>query len=106
LNIAAASAALADQEHLEQTRQAVAKERGLWLSVLRALRLPHTETYANFVFFDAGRPQPVLAAALRERGVDIGRAYPPYSNWARITIGLPQENLIVQNALRASLSES
>jgi histidinol-phosphate aminotransferase len=40
---------------------------------------------------------------MRERGVDIGRAHPPYTNWARITIGLPSENLRAQNALRSSL---
>jgi hypothetical protein len=59
-----------------------------------------------YVFFDAGRPQPILAAAMRERGVEIGRAHPPYTNWARITIGLPSENLLAQNALRAGLKET
>jgi histidinol-phosphate aminotransferase len=105
LNLVAASVALADTAHVEHTRGAVANERQLWLSVLRELKLPHTDTHTNFVFFDAGRPQPVLAAALRERGIDIGRAHPPYTNWARITIGLPEENLRAQDALRASLNE-
>ena len=58
------------------------------------------------MFFDAGRPQPILAAAMRERGVHIGRAHPPYTNWARITIGLPLENLRAQNALRTGLKET
>jgi histidinol-phosphate aminotransferase len=106
LNLVAASAALADTAHVEHTRRAIANERALWLAVLSELKLPHTDTYANFVFFDTGRPQPVLAAAMRERGIDIGRAHPPYTNWARITIGLPPENLRAQNALRASLKES
>jgi histidinol-phosphate/aromatic aminotransferase/cobyric acid decarboxylase-like protein len=48
----------------------------------------------------------LLAAAMRERGVDIGRAPPPYTNWARITIGLPSENLRAQNALRTVLKET
>jgi histidinol-phosphate aminotransferase len=103
LNLVAASAALADTAQLVSTREAIAKERSLWLSVLRELNLPHTDSRANFVFFDAGRPQPILAAAMRERGVDIGRAHPPYTNWARITIGLPSENLRAQDALRTSL---
>jgi histidinol-phosphate aminotransferase len=106
LNLVAASAALADPAHVEHTRRAIADERALWLSVLRELKLPHTDTRTNFVFFDTGRPQPVLAAAMRERGIDIGRAHSPYTNWARITIGLPSENLRAQDALRASLKES
>jgi histidinol-phosphate aminotransferase len=103
LNLVAASAALADTAQLVSTREAIAKERSLWLSVFRELNLPHTDSRANFVFFDAGRPQPILAAAMREHGVDIGRAHPPYTNWARITLGLPSENLRAQNALRTSL---
>jgi histidinol-phosphate aminotransferase len=106
LNLVAASAALADTAQVVSTREAIAKERSLWLSVLRELNLPHTDSRANFVFFDAGRPQPILAAAMRERGVDIGRAHPPYTNWARITIGLPSENLRAQNALRTGLKET
>jgi histidinol-phosphate aminotransferase len=100
LNIAAASAALVGTAQMERTRAAVAHERARWLIVLRDLNLPHTDTHANFVFFDAGRPQVQLAAALREQGIDIGRPHPPYTNWARITIGLPQENLHAQTALR------
>jgi histidinol-phosphate aminotransferase len=100
-----ASAALADTAQIENTRKAVAKERELWLSVLGELKLPHTDARANFVFFDAGRPQPILAAAMRERGVDIGRAHPPYASWARITIGLPDENRLAQTALRAALQQ-
>ena len=104
LNIAAAGAALADAEQVTRTRRAVAHERELWLTMLRDLKLPHTPTRTNFVFFDAGQPQPKLAAALRERGIDIGRAHPPFTDWARITIGLPEENLRAQAALREVLS--
>jgi histidinol-phosphate aminotransferase len=106
LNLVGASAALADTAQVENTRKTVAKERELWLSLLSELKLPHTDARANFVFFDAGRPQPILAAAMRERGVDIGRPHPPYTNWARITIGLPAENRLAQTALRAALKQS
>ena len=99
LSIAAASAALGDPGQVERTRVAVARERELWLGVLRELRLAHTETVANFVFFDAGRPQPELAARMRSEGIDIGRPHPPFTNWARVTIGLPKENQRAQAAL-------
>ncbi len=103
LNIVAAFAALRDTAQVERTRKAVGQEREIWLSILRDLKLEHTETNANFVFFNAGMPQPKLAAAMRSRGVDIGRAHPPYANWARITIGLPEENQNAQAALRHAL---
>jgi histidinol-phosphate aminotransferase len=102
-NIAAASAALGDTAQVARTREAVARERAIWLRVLRDLNLPHTDTYTNFIFFDAGQPQPKLAEALRACGVEIGRPHTPFTNWARITIGLPEENLRAQAALRKVL---
>ena len=62
-----------------------------WLVYLRKLKLPHTEALADFVFFNAGRPQAEVAAAMLAKGANIGRAYPPYTNWARITVGLSEE---------------
>ena len=41
-----------------------------------------------------------FAAAMRSRSVDIGRAFPPLDRWARISIGLPEENALAQAALR------
>lgn len=105
LNIAAASAALGDTAHVQQVRTLVAAERAKWFAVLDELKLQHTRSLASFIFFDAGRPQTELAASLRARGVDIGRTFPPYTNWARITIGRPEENRIVQQRLREILHD-
>jgi histidinol-phosphate aminotransferase len=101
LNIAAASAALGDRTHVQQVRSVVASERRKWITVLEDLKLAHTDAQASFVFFDAGRPQESIARAIRERGVAIGRSFPPYTNWARITIGRPEENRAAQESLRA-----
>jgi len=103
LNIAAASAALADTGHVRQTRAVTAAERAKWVAVLKDLNLAHTDTHSNFIFFNAGRPQSELAAGMRAKGVDIGRTFPPYTNWARITIGRPEENRIAQQLLREIL---
>jgi histidinol-phosphate aminotransferase len=103
LNIAAAAAALSDTAQVAQTRAIVARERAKWLTVLRDANLKHTESRTNSVFFDAGQPQPKLAAALRSQGIEIGRPHPPYTNWARITIGTPDENLRAQTALLQAL---
>jgi len=103
LNIVAASAALSDTAQVAHIRSTVATERQKWNAVLDELNLPHTQSATNFVFFHAKRPQNELAAAMRERGIDIGRTFPPYTDWARITIGLPEENRAAQAALRASI---
>jgi histidinol-phosphate aminotransferase len=36
--------------------------------------------------------------------VEIGRAFPPYERWARISIGLSQENAIARRAVHNLLA--
>ena len=103
LNIAAASAALDDRAYTRTVRESTAFERAKWVSALDELNLPHTNSRANFIFFNAGHPQSELAAVLRARNIDIGRTFPPYFTWARITIGLPEENQVAQQQLREDL---
>lgn len=100
LALTAASASLRDPAHIDRVRAQVAAERAKWYALLDGLRLRHTEARANFVFFDAGRPHAEVAKALLAQGVSIGRAFPPYQTWVRITIGLPQENARAQAAVR------
>jgi len=99
LTLVAARAALGDPAQVARTRTVVAEERRKWHQFLDHLQLPHTDSQASFVFFDLGKPQIELATALRAQGIDIGRVHAPYINWARITIGLPEENRRVQQAL-------
>jgi histidinol-phosphate aminotransferase len=75
--MAAASAALADTAYVRRIREITASERTTWISVLDEFRLPHTDSHANFIFFDSGHPQTELAEALGAREVDIGRAFAP-----------------------------
>ena len=104
LNLAAAQAALGDTEHVREVESRVAAERARWVAVLNDLKLTHTDARASFVFFNAQRPQAEVAAAFRQRGVVVGRLFPPYDNWVRITIGLPEENRFVQAQLRDMLA--
>jgi histidinol-phosphate aminotransferase len=103
LNMTAASAALSDTAHTDRVRVAVASEREKWVSLLEDLHLSHTRSATNFVFFDVGRPQTEIASRMKEQGVQIARAFPPYSNWVRITIGTPSENENARQALRQAL---
>ena len=103
LNMAAASAALADTEHVRAIRETVGAERAKWGEVLQKLGLPHTTSVTNFVFFDANRPHEQIAAAMSDEGVQVARAFPPLADWVRITVGQPSENRAAQEALRKVL---
>jgi histidinol-phosphate aminotransferase len=99
LALAAGSAALADQAHVARVREAVASERTMWHAALDAKGWAHSRSSANFVFFDAGRPQTEVAALLRAHRIEVGRPHPPLVGWTRVTVGSPAENARVRGLL-------
>jgi histidinol-phosphate aminotransferase len=104
LAVTAAAASLKETAYIPSVAAKVARERELWFRVLRELKVNFTASAGNFVFFETGIPHADFAASLLQKGIDIGRAFPPYNRWARISIGLPQENALAQAAVRGLLS--
>jgi histidinol-phosphate aminotransferase len=104
LAVTAAAASLKDTDYISRVTAKVAREREIWFGVLRELKVNFTASAGNFVFFETGIPHVDFAASLRQKGVDIGRAFPPYDRWARISIGLPEENSLAQAVVRKLLS--
>jgi len=92
LALAAAGASLGDTRYAAVTRAKVAAERARWHEELDARAIRRTDARGNFVFFETGRPHADVAAAFLAEGVVIGRAFPPLDHWARVSIGLPDEN--------------
>lgn len=103
LAVAAAAASLQDASYVAVVTRQVAQERERWFQLFRDLKLNFTPSSGNFVFFESGVPHAEFAAALMRDGVAIGKAFPPYDLWARVSIGLPQENAIARAAVRKSL---
>src|SRR5580704_13891184 len=86
LAVVAAAASLQDASYVAAVTRQVAQEREKWFSLLRDLKLNFTPSSGNFVFFETGVPHAEFAAALLKDGVEIGRAFPPYDRWARVSI--------------------
>ena len=104
LALAAASAALRDQAYIAQIREITAHERALWHAFLDQHHRPHSASVGNFVFFDAGRPHDDIARSLHDHRITIARAFPPLTNWVRISIGLKSENQKVRESLASLLA--
>ena len=104
LTLAAAAASLKDKQYVASVRSKVIAERDLWHRLFDTLKLRYSDSRGNFVFFHTGRPQQEVAGALRAKGIDIGRAYPPLDHWARISIGLPEENALARTAVSELMS--
>ncbi len=102
-SVMAAIASLRDEGYVAATRAKIVAEREKLLALLRELGRPYAESQANFVFFQTGRPHAEVHAALMKESVSIARAFPPMLDWARLTIGLPEENALAREALRKVL---
>lgn len=102
-SVMAAIASLKDAQYVAATRTKIVAEREKLLALLRELGRPYAESQTNFVFFQTGRPHAEVHAALMKESVAIARAFPPMTDWARITIGLPGENELAREALRKVL---
>jgi histidinol-phosphate aminotransferase len=102
--IAGAVASLKDTEFVAASRAKIVVEREKLLVLLRELGRPYAASQANFVFFQTGKPHAEVHAALMKESVSIARAFPPMLDWARITIGLPEENALARAALRKVLA--
>jgi len=46
---------------------------------------------ANFIMFETRKPVKPLIAALKERGVEVGRLFPALPTHLRVTIGRPDD---------------
>jgi histidinol-phosphate aminotransferase len=99
LALAAAAESLRDTHYLATVRAKVVTEREKWNTLFDSMNLRHSDSRGNFVFFETGRPHKHVATAMLAKGVDIGRAFPPLEHWARISIGLPDENAIARAAI-------
>jgi histidinol-phosphate aminotransferase len=106
LAVIAATASLQDAGYVEKVTRQVREERDKWFQLFRELKVNFTPSKGNFVFFETSMPHDNFAAALLRDGVAIGNAFPPYDLWARISIGLPEENAIARDAVRKLLTKT
>jgi histidinol-phosphate aminotransferase len=100
LSVAAARASLADSIYIKTIHDKVAIEREKWNKTLDSLHLQHTNSKANFVFFNVNKPYDEVYKKFKEAGIFIARSFSPYDTWIRITIGLPDENIRAQEVVK------
>ncbi len=107
-NALAARAAIAAIADTEWQRFCVAKNtegREILRAALERLGRRQAPSHTNFIHFHAGRPVPQVQAVLSEKGFQVGRPFPPYNDWVRVSIGTPEEMeafiRVLPEALRA-----
>ena len=83
----AGQASLADKAFLADTRRRILASRTRITQHLTGLGLKFAQPQGNFVFFDTGIPLPLFAQRMQAHNILVGRLFPPFTNWCRVTIG-------------------
>jgi histidinol-phosphate aminotransferase len=87
----AARASLADSMHVERGRK-LNREAKTWLTnELTKMGYSMLPSDANFVMIDLKREVRPVIDAMHKNGVDVGRPFPPMTNYLRLSIGTPED---------------
>lgn len=101
--IEAGKAALEDSEFYQFSLNKNKEARDLIESTLNQLKLPYLPSQANFVFFHANQDVSGLAKKMYEKGIIIGRPFPPLNDWCRVSTGTIEEVQLFNQALIETL---
>jgi len=92
--VAACSAALAslkDARVVAERKQLTAKTRAATCAWLNSNGYKYIPSESNCFLLDTGRAGREVIAAMAKHNVFIGRVWPVYPTWVRITVGTPDE---------------
>ncbi len=104
LSVRAGRASLADAAFLATTRQRIVASRARITTELGARKLRYALPQGNFVFFDTGVPLAQFSTRMKAQGVLVGRLFPPFASWCRITVGTEPDVSAFLAALPGALS--
>ena len=87
LAIKAAKTALQDDEFYKFSLLKNLEGKKRIYSTLDDLSLEYVKSHTNFVFFKSGKPIKELQQSMLAENVMIGRPFPPFEKWARVSTG-------------------
>lgn len=88
---AAGIASLELPDHVERQRALNTQVRTFSMNAMKELGFAVVPSQSNFFLADIGRDPMEFRKAMRERGVAVGRAFPPLKTYTRLSIGTMEE---------------
>ena len=98
--LVAALASLKDDEQVTRGRKLNSEVKKNVCAELDALGYHYIPSHANFMMIDVRREVRPVIAAMRSRGVEVGRPFPALPNHLRVTLGTAAEIKTFLSALR------
>ena len=91
LAVAAATEALKDNEFYTFSLEKANQEKDKIYKLLDHLKLKYVKSSTNFVFFESKKHIDILSKEMLDKGVIVGRPFPPFYDWCRISTGTSEE---------------
>ena len=91
LAVAAATEALKDEEFYNFSLNKAKEEKSKIYKLLDYLNLKYVKSSTNFIFFESKKHIDELGAQMLDKEVIIGRPFPPFYDWCRISTGTSEE---------------
>ncbi|WP_143961532.1 pyridoxal phosphate-dependent aminotransferase [Litoribacter populi] len=101
LALEAAKESLDDKEFFDFSLRKNKEAKDSIYQTLNDLNLRYLESHTNFVFFESGMHIDQFLQKMRDEGVMVGREFPPFSKWCRISTGTPNEMERFTKAIRS-----
>jgi len=102
--LAAASASLKQPDLVVTRRKVIADTRNSTFAFLDSKGYKYIPSQSNCFMIDTGRPGRQVIAAMRQQDVYIGRVWPVWPTYVRITVGTPHEMALFQTAFEKVMS--
>lgn len=102
--LAAASASLKQPDLVPTRRKIIADTRNATFAWLDKKGYKYIPSLSNCFMIDTGRPGREVIAAMRQHNVYIGRTWPVWPTYVRITVGTPHEMQLFQSAFEKVMS--
>ena len=90
--VVAATASLGDRGFIARSRDSVMVDRRRVTAACRGLGMRCSDSHGNFVFVRTGMSATEFRNRMRGLGIEVGRPFPPLTDWSRISLGLPEQN--------------
>lgn len=101
LALLAADTALTDRDFYDFSLEKNRNSKKMICDTLDQLGLKYTQSHANFVFFRSGMDIATFNKKMKDQGILVGRAFPPLSDWCRLSTGRTEDMPKVQKALKS-----
>lgn len=91
LGLKAAHASYLDQDFQDFTLRKNRESLAIVQGMCEELGIRYINSNANFTFINTNIENRLFQATMQEHGIMTGRDFPPYTNWARISMAKPEE---------------